>query len=191
MYHPIQPPEGSIEWMKEMVKKNEGRELTDQEAHEAAYNYLNFFNMLIYLDKKQHPMKKLYLDIDGVLLTKQGVPATHIVEFLKFATSNFDCYWLTTHCDGDATTAFLYLVGKFPPEAVPYLEKIKPTKWKLWKPEGIDFSSDFFWLDDYAFDGDRKVLEEHKALERLITIDLQSNPNQLLDLVSQWQKQGV
>jgi hypothetical protein len=53
MYHPIQPPEGSIEWMKEMVKKNEGRELTDQEAHEAAYNYLNFFNMLLYLDKKQ------------------------------------------------------------------------------------------------------------------------------------------
>ena len=57
MYHPIQPPEGSIEWMKEMVKKNEGRELTDQEAHEAAYNYLNFFNMLIYLDKKQKPNK--------------------------------------------------------------------------------------------------------------------------------------
>jgi len=53
MYHPIQPPEGSIDWMKEMVKKNEGRELTDQEAHEAAYNYLNFFNILLYLDKKQ------------------------------------------------------------------------------------------------------------------------------------------
>lgn len=53
MYHPIQPPEGSIKWMKEMVKKNEGRELTDQEAHEAAYNYLNFFNMLLYLDNKQ------------------------------------------------------------------------------------------------------------------------------------------
>ena len=38
--------------MKEMVKKNEGRKLTDQEAHEAAYNYLNFFNMLLYLDYK-------------------------------------------------------------------------------------------------------------------------------------------
>ena len=58
MYHPIQPPEGSIEWMKEMVKKNEGRELTDQEAHEAAYNYLNFFNMLIYLDKKKGEKSK-------------------------------------------------------------------------------------------------------------------------------------
>ena len=58
MYHPIQPPEGSIEWIKGMVKKNEGRELTDQEAHEAAYNYLNFFNMLLYLDKKQKSSKR-------------------------------------------------------------------------------------------------------------------------------------
>jgi len=57
MYHPIQPPEGSIEWMKEMVKKKEGRELSDQEAHEAAYNYLNFFNMLLYSDKKQKSSK--------------------------------------------------------------------------------------------------------------------------------------
>lgn len=57
MYHPIQPPEVSIEWMKEMVKKKEGRELSDQEAHEAAYNYLNFFNMLLYLDKKQKSSK--------------------------------------------------------------------------------------------------------------------------------------
>jgi len=53
MYHPIQPPEGSVEWMKRMVKKNEGRELTDQEAHEAAYNYLNFFNMLHYLYRRR------------------------------------------------------------------------------------------------------------------------------------------
>lgn len=129
-------------------------------------------------------MQRLYLDIDGVLLTKQGIPALHIVEFLEFATSHFDCYWLTTHCDGDATTAFLYLVGKLPPEAVPYLEKIKPTKWKLWKPDGIDFSSDFFWLDDYAFDGDRKVLAEHQALEKLKIVDLASNPNQLQDLIN-------
>jgi hypothetical protein len=53
MYHPIQPPEGSIEWMKDWVKQEQGKELTDQEAHEAAYNYLNFFNMLLYLDNKQ------------------------------------------------------------------------------------------------------------------------------------------
>lgn len=136
-------------------------------------------------------MKTLYLDIDGVLLTKQGIPALHLVEFLKFATNQFDCYWLTTHCDGDATTAFLYLVGKIPSEAVQFLEKIKPTKWKLWKPEGIDFSQDFIWLDDCAFEGDKKMLNDHQALEKLITVDLKSNPDQLLDIVSQWGKQFV
>lgn len=129
-------------------------------------------------------MKNLYLDIDGVLLTKQGEASPHITEFLKFATENFDCYWLTTHCDGDATPPFLYLVGKLPPEAVPYLEKIKPTKWKLWKPEGIDFSQDFYWLDDYAFEGDRKILEENGALGKLISVDLKNNPNQLLEMVN-------
>ena len=44
--------------MKKMVKEKEGRELTDQEAHEAACNYLNFFNMLLYLDNKQKKKKK-------------------------------------------------------------------------------------------------------------------------------------
>jgi len=53
MYYPIQPPEGSIEWMKKMVKEKEGRDLTDQEAYEASSNFLNLFNMLFYLDNKQ------------------------------------------------------------------------------------------------------------------------------------------
>lgn len=128
-------------------------------------------------------MKKLYLDIDGVLLTKDGSPAAHIVEFLEFATSNFECYWLTTHCDGDATTVFLYLVGKLPGEAIPFLEKIRPTKWKLWKSEAIDFSGNFIWLDDCAFEGDKKILTDHQALEKLITVDLISHPDQLLDII--------
>lgn len=131
-----------------------------------------------------YSVKNLYLDIDGVLLTKQGVPALYLTEFLEYATTQFDCYWLTTHCDGDATTAFLHLVGKIPPEAIPFLERIRPTKWRLWKPEGIDFSKDFIWLDDYAFDGDRKILEKYQALDKLITVDLEVNPNQLLDLVN-------
>lgn len=133
-------------------------------------------------------MKNLYLDIDGVILTKKGVAAEHVTEFLRYVTINFNCYWLTTHCDGNATMAFLYLVGKLPPEAVSVLEKIKPTRWKLWKPEGIDFSKDFFWLDDYAFEGDRKILEEHQALDKLITVDLQANPNQLLAILHGWKK---
>ena len=88
MYHPIQPPEGSIEWMKEMVKKNEGRELTDREAFEASYNFLNFFNMLLYLDDKQKRAMKFQYTEDGeffALLLTNGdndeFRAQHIFKF--------------------------------------------------------------------------------------------------------------
>ena len=48
-------------------------------------------------------MKKLYLDIDGVLLTTKNTRvADGAVEFIDLALSNFECYWLTTHCkDGN------------------------------------------------------------------------------------------
>ncbi len=39
---------------------------------------------------------KLYLDIDGVLLTRNGSLANHAREFLEWAIENFECYWLTT-----------------------------------------------------------------------------------------------
>lgn len=127
-------------------------------------------------------MKNLYLDIDGVLLGHGSVPANGLVEFLKFATENFDCYWLTTHCNGDVKPVFLYLVGKVPEEALAYIQKIKPTSWgPLNKTEGIDFSKPFYWLDDDLFEPERRVLEEKSCLENFILIELKSNPNQLLE----------
>lgn len=129
-------------------------------------------------------MKNLYLDIDGVLLKKDGTPTENIVPFLEYATKNFECFWLTTHCDGDATKPFLYLVSRVPKEALPFLEQIQPTKWKLWKTEGIDFSKDFLWLDDTRFEGEQNALAEKGALEKFILIDLKTNPNQLLDIVN-------
>lgn len=129
-------------------------------------------------------MKNLYLDIDGVILKKDGTPAENLTQFLEYATKNFECYWLTTHCDGDATKPFLYLVGRIPQEAVPFLEKIQPTKWKLWKTEGIDFSKDFLWLDDTQFEGEKNALVEKGALDKFILIDLKANPDQLLDIVN-------
>ncbi|MDR2802386.1 MAG: hypothetical protein LBB31_04120, partial [Prevotellaceae bacterium] len=59
-------------------------------------------------------MKKLYVDIDGVLLTSKHVGAAdHVAEFIDFTTSHFDCYWLTTHCKGNALTAVNYLSNYF------------------------------------------------------------------------------
>ena len=48
--------------------------------------------------------RKLYIDIDGVLITtKNPVAPSGIDRFIQFITSNFDCYWLTTHCKGEST----------------------------------------------------------------------------------------
>lgn len=52
-YIPITPTKESIEEFRAIFEEKSGKKLTDQEAFEAAYNYLNFFNMLMYLDHKQ------------------------------------------------------------------------------------------------------------------------------------------
>lgn len=53
MYHPIQPLEKDVEWMRDWVKREQGKELSGQEAFQASYDFLNFFNFLLYLDNKQ------------------------------------------------------------------------------------------------------------------------------------------
>ena len=91
----------------------------------------------------------LYLDIDGVLLDyATDGPAENAAIFIDFITSEFDCHWLTTHCQGDSTTAVEYLAEYFPPEVIAKLKVVKPTVWRTLKTEGIDFSKPFIWLDD-------------------------------------------
>ncbi len=129
-------------------------------------------------------MTKLYLDIDGVLV--QGDQATAgLVEFLRYATENFDCYWLTTHCHGDAKPVFLYLVSRVPVEALPYIEQFKPTIWGGWKTEAIDFSSPFIWIDDNLFEPERQALIAHEALACFVLVDLNKSLYQLLEIKEQ------
>jgi len=88
-------------------------------------------------------MKDLYLDINGEILTKDGKPANYLLDFLKKATENYNCYWLTTHCKGDAKTAVDYLESRLPDEAMNFIRKIKPTSWNTLKTEAINFDNDF------------------------------------------------
>lgn len=94
----------------------------------------------------------IYLDIDGVLLTKKGEPAFYVEKFLRCITDNFDCYWLTTHCKGNAEHTERYLNRIFDNNRISdLLKKIKPTNWDTLKTEAIDFSSNFRWIDDCVF----------------------------------------
>ena len=91
---------------------------------------------------------KIYLDIDGVLLDyDNGGVADGAVELIEYVTKEFDCYWLTTHCKGDQTTAIKYLQEYFPNDTMELLKKVKATDWTDMKTEGIDFDSNFIWLD--------------------------------------------
>ncbi len=124
-------------------------------------------------------MTKLYLDIDGVLIDRVGKPAEGLVEFLAFVTERFECYWLTTHCDGDSDQVFLYLVGRVPAEALPYIEKIQPTRFGALKTEGIDFAEPFYWLDDTVFESEQAVLRAHGAEQSFLHTDINRDPGAL------------
>lgn len=105
---------------------------------------------------------KLYLDIDGVLLTKRKPrPRDFSKRLIKFILENFECYWLTTHCKGDASITINYLKPYFPDVYLNMLKKIKPTNWDALKTDAIDFKSVYVWIDDMMpFEAEQNVLKE-------------------------------
>jgi hypothetical protein len=119
-------------------------------------------------------MIKLYLDIDGVLLTaKHTRAADGVDEFVDFVTTYFECYWLTTHCKGDSRTALKYLAQFMQLETIEKLkDTVRPTNWDALKTEAIDFESDFYWLDDNPLQVERKQLGDKGVEDRLMMIDL-------------------
>ena len=122
-------------------------------------------------------MKKLYLDIDGVLLTNRNPRAAdRAIELIDFILSRFDCYWLTTHCrESNSTNALRMLTSYFPLSVIEKLKQFKPTQWDTLKTVAIDFNSDFCWLDDYVLEAEKKELEHHKYLQHLLLVDLMND----------------
>lgn len=128
-------------------------------------------------------MKTLYLDIDGVLLTtKQTKASENSEELIEFIIGHFNCYWLTTHCKGNAEHALHYLGKYFNEQTIEKLKIIKATNWDTLKTEAIDFSTDFFWLEDSPFDSEILVLKENLATNQLIHVDLRKT-KELLNVI--------
>lgn len=119
---------------------------------------------------------KLYIDIDGVLLKNREDKAVEgISSFIRFIVSNFDCYWLTTHCKGDAQTAMEYLSEYLTYEDLKLLQKVKATDWNTLKTEAIDFTSDFYWIDDYAMNAEKEILQMKCKQDSLILVENDSD----------------
>lgn len=126
----------------------------------------------------------IYLDIDGVILSKNQQPALHLKEFLSFLTEHYPTYWLTTHCKGDANYSINYLSQFLDTETVQILKKIQATNWQTAKTEAIDFSKPFLWFDDQIFDFEKQELIKHQCLDSFVKVDLRNNPNQLKTILS-------
>lgn len=125
----------------------------------------------------------IYLDIDGVILDKSLKPTNHLKEFLEHITTNYEVYWLTTHCKGDSNPTLVYLSRFLDEDVLELLKKIKPTNWDTLKTDAIDFTKDFVWLDDFILPMERQVLEQKNKLDCWIEVKLEDNGDGLLDVV--------
>lgn len=129
--------------------------------------------------------KRIYLDIDGVLLDyRTGQPAEHAQTLIDFITSGrYDVYWLTTHCKGDCTQTMEYLTGHFSGRTLKKLGKIKATEWDTLKTEAIDPGSDFIWIDDYPFQAEIAALDAIRRRDSLCRVNL-CREDELLNVIS-------
>lgn len=127
---------------------------------------------------------KAYLDIDGVILANDKQVANHADEFIKYLVSNYDVYWLTTHCSRDENYTIELLSSFFDSEMVETIKKIKTLNWDVLKTEAIDFDSDFLWFDDEVFEEEKRILRLNDKYDSWVEIDLSKNPDQLKDLIN-------
>jgi hypothetical protein len=118
-------------------------------------------------------MKKIYIDIDGVLLISwQTQAALGAVQLIDYVIKHFDCYWLTSYCKGDNCPVLDFLSAYFDKETMGKFESVKATNWQTLKTDAIDLHSDFYWLDDHPMSAEIQLLREHGRLDSLIVVDL-------------------
>lgn len=127
--------------------------------------------------------RNIYIDIDGVILTRGATPALHLDKFLEYILNNYSVFWLTSRCRGDSKYTVNYLSQLLLPEIVALLKRIEPTNFRIDKTEAIDFSRKFFWLDDEIFASEANTLIEHDKYDSWVKVNLIENPNQLLHLI--------
>jgi hypothetical protein len=115
---------------------------------------------------------KIYLDIDGVILTRDHKIPEYGEEFVSYLISHHECFWLTTHCRGGENGAIKYLSQFYSGTTLAKLKQVIQTDWKDLKTEAVDFDSKFIWLDDYPLESEKGVLKKHNRIDALIVVSL-------------------
>ncbi len=129
----------------------------------------------------------IYLDIDGVIVANDNNASNYASEFIEYVLTNYPdtTYWLTTHCQGDASRPIQDIGHLFDEKTIEYLKMIKPTTWldSPNKTSAIDFTKPFLWFDDDCFIGEKQELLQHNKLDNWIEVDLAKNPDKLRDFI--------
>lgn len=126
----------------------------------------------------------IYLDIDGVLLTKECKQMPHLKDFINtlFSIPNSEIFWLTTHCKENRTDkVFTHIGNVIDEEIINLLHKVKPTKWDTLKTEAIDFTNKFIWFDDNILEIEKKILSRNNALSSWIKVE--SNLEDIIEIL--------
>lgn len=119
----------------------------------------------------------LFIDVDGVLLNSRPGNGPlrmslkeNVDEFIIWATSEFDCYWLTGWApNGRMKIINDNLIPHLPPEA----SNIKVAMWSNLKTEALPDNKDWIWIDDNLLKNERAQLESAECLKNFILIDPQ------------------
>jgi hypothetical protein len=119
--------------------------------------------------------KKLYLNIDGVIMGKRNINDHEVIlagntfGFLQFCLNRFECFWFSTHSrKGNINEVIRNFAPYANAQVLKLIKLIKTLKWDIFKVYDIDFNSDFIWLDDELSWYERKVMDDNKALNRLV-----------------------
>lgn len=128
----------------------------------------------------------IYLDIDGVLLANDLNPAKYSNDFVRRVLSDYPdtTFWLTTHCNGDASVPVQHIAHLFDPDVRELMELIKPTSWETAKTRAIDFRQPFLWFDDDLFFEERETLLQNGVLDNWIEVNLSDNEDQLANFLT-------
>ncbi len=137
-------------------------------------------------------MITLYLDIDGTLInTNERYDCNYPIarccfDFLQFATTNFNCKWLSFHTRGGrgcrVYDVFEEALGgkKLSSEWKMILDRIEPAFWIRKKTDGVNFKQDFIIIDDDCDPVDMNVLLQNNSLDCLIPVYINTMPFDLL-----------
>jgi hypothetical protein len=131
-------------------------------------------------------MKRLYLSVDGVLVRnhEQGLLlAPYAERFVDFALANFDCYWLTGHCHGDAAPVLVYLAPAIDDRLLNKLRAVKPTRYQELKTEALD--GDFFWIESSPLAAEMTDLCRKGTFQRWVEVNTRVRGDDLVRAMDQ------